>query len=173
MNSAIERLANQIAQATEGLSERELSWNPGRKWSIAEVLEHLSLTYTGTTIVFNRCLEANKASARTPSLKDRVGAFVVTRLGFLPSGREAPKPTRPKGKPPEAVLANIRNDLAAMDEAIAQCERKFGDDRKLVDHPIIGPLTAAEWRKFHCVHGRHHLRQIQRLRRFLPPDQAP
>jgi hypothetical protein len=30
-----------------------------------------------------------------------------------------------------------------------------------LDHPFIGPLTADQWRKFHWVHGRHHIRQMQ------------
>ena len=38
----------------------------------------------------------------------------------------------------------------------------FGSDVKLVNHPFLGPLTSDEWRRFHCVHGRHHLRQIRR-----------
>jgi len=51
-----------------------------------------------------------------------------------------------------------------MDDMIARCEEKFGSSSKLLDHPILGPLTGAEWRKFHLVHGRHHVKQIRRLR---------
>jgi hypothetical protein len=31
----------------------------------------------------------------------------------------------------------------------------------------LGPLTGAQWRKFHLVHGRHHARQIRQLRAGL------
>jgi hypothetical protein len=34
----------------------------------------------------------------------------------------------------------------------------------VLDHLILGPLTAAQWRKFHWIHGRHHVKQILRLR---------
>jgi hypothetical protein len=51
-----------------------------------------------------------------------------------------------------------------MDEAIAQCESRFGKQNRLLDHPILGPLTGRQWRKFHWVHGHHHLKQIQGLR---------
>jgi hypothetical protein len=51
-----------------------------------------------------------------------------------------------------------------MDRCIALCEEKLGSRRKLLDHPILGPLTGAEWRKFHLVHGLHHVKQIRRLR---------
>jgi hypothetical protein len=30
-----------------------------------------------------------------------------------------------------------------------------------MDHLILGPLTAGQWRKFHWVHGQHHARQIR------------
>ena len=71
---------------------------------------------------------------------------------------------RPRGVPIEKVLAEIGAKIAEMDEIITRCEEKLGARSKLLDHPILGPLTAAQWRKFHLVHGRHHIKQI-RLRR--------
>jgi hypothetical protein len=65
------------------------------------------------------------------------------------------------------VLSGIGQDLAGMDDAIQRCEQRFGSDLKLVNHPILGPLSAGEWRRFHSVHGRHHLRQIRRLRSLM------
>ncbi|HEY3972851.1 MAG TPA: DUF1569 domain-containing protein [Candidatus Sulfotelmatobacter sp.] len=47
---------------------------------------------------------------------------------------------------------------------IARCEKQQGRSRKLLDHPILGPLTGNQWRKFHLVHGLHHVKQIRRLR---------
>jgi hypothetical protein len=34
----------------------------------------------------------------------------------------------------------------------------------LLDHLILGPLRATEWRKLHLVHGQRHLKQLLRLR---------
>src|ERR1700721_2221583 len=34
----------------------------------------------------------------------------------------------------------------------------------IMGDPILGPLTAGQWRKFHLVHGMHHVKQIRRLR---------
>jgi hypothetical protein len=167
MNPLIERLSNQISQCTEGQSAQNLAWHPEGKWSIAEILEHLSLTYTGTKLVFDRCLQAGKTSATEATFKGRVGTFLVTRLGYLPNGRQAPAPTRPKGRSSDTVPSGIRQDLAGMDDAIQRCEQRFGSDLKLVNHPILGPLSAGEWRRFHYVHGRHHLRQIRRLRSMM------
>ncbi len=62
------------------------------------------------------------------------------------------------------MQAEIGLRIAEMDDMIARCEEKFGLSRKLLDHPILGPLTGEEWRKFHLVHGLHHVKQIRRLR---------
>lgn len=85
-------------------------------------------------------------------------------LSYLPTGREAPQFTLPRGTPGETVQAEIGLRISEMDDMIARCEGKFGLRRKLLDHPILGLLTGEEWRKFHLVHGRHHVKQIRRLR---------
>jgi hypothetical protein len=51
-----------------------------------------------------------------------------------------------------------------MENLISECDSQFGHGKPIAEHPILGPLTAREWRKFHWVHGRHHARQIIRLK---------
>ena len=128
------------------------------------MLEHLYLTYTGTAKGFERCLEEGKPLASSPTMKQRFRTAVVTGAGYFPTGREAPKVSRPKGTPADKVIADIGPQIAAMDEAIAKCEACHGKSTRLLDHPVLGPLTARQWRKFHWVHGRHHVKQILRLR---------
>ena len=164
MDSELKQLHSAIASASGGMTVPELTRHPPGKWSIAEVLEHLYLTYTGTVKGFERCLKEGRTLARTPTLKDRLRATVVTGLGYMPGGRKAPERATPRGMPPEEVVKAIGPAIAAMDELIAQCESQFGQRTRLLDHPILGPLTGRQWRRFHCVHGRHHLKQIWRLR---------
>jgi hypothetical protein len=163
MDPGLKSLQQEIDAAIAGLTAEQLSWHPPGKWCVAEVLEHLYLTYTGTIKGFERMLEAGKPIVTPPTLKQRVGNVVVLGFAYLPSGREAPKMSRPKGLPQEKVRAEIVAKIAEMDEFLSRCEEKMGRG-KLLDHPILGPLTAAEWKKFHGVHGRHHLKQIRRLR---------
>jgi len=54
-----------------------------------------------------------------------------------------------------------------MDAVIAQAEEKFGKSTRLLDHPVLGPLSGAQWRKFHLVHGELHIRQLRRLREAI------
>ena len=163
MEPHLERLQHTLNAAIAGFSTEQLTWHPEGKWSAAEVLEHLYLTYTGTIKGFERVLEAGKPIVTPATLKQRVGIVVVLGFSHLPSGREAPKMARPRGLPQEKVLAEIVPKIAEMDDFLSRCEQKMGH-RKLLDHPILGPLTAAQWRKFHLVHGLHHIKQIRRLR---------
>jgi hypothetical protein len=29
-------------------------------------------------------------------------------------------------------------------------------------HPVLGPLNTAQWRKFHYMHGHHHVLQMRK-----------
>ncbi len=164
MEPPLKRLTDAIAAVTRCMSAADLARHPAGKWSAAEVLEHLYRTYTSTAKVFTRCLQAGHPLVTPPTLKQRIAAAVTTGLGIMPGKREAPAYTRPQGMPVEKLLAEIEGQIAAMDAIISQCEDRYGKRVKLLDHQILGPLTGKQWRKFHWVHGCHHIRQIERLR---------
>jgi hypothetical protein len=164
MDSGLVTLKQIIESVVEGMSAEQLSWHPPGKWCAAEVLEHLYLTYTGTIKGFERVIEAGKPMATRRSLKQGWGTLIVVGLGHLPTGRKAPRTTEPRGLQPEKVRNEIGNKIVAMDAIIAECEARFGRSNRLLDHPVLGPLTGAQWRKFHLVHGRHHVKQLHKLR---------
>jgi hypothetical protein len=164
MNFDLERLQNDIASATADLSPEACTWHPDGKWSVAQILEHLYLTYTATTKGFERCIANGAPLARVPTFRDRIRTFVVTRCGYLPEGRVAPKQATPRGLPREEVCANLIPRLLDMDAVIDQAAQKYGPSTRLLDHPILGPLGAREWCIFHRIHGHHHVKQILRLR---------
>jgi len=164
MDSRLEKLRESLASAVEGLSSEQLSWHLPGKWCAAEVLEHLYLTYTGTITGLERVIRKAKPLASRASMAQRLLRFVVVALGHMPAGRKAPTVVRPRGLPAEQVRNEIGAKLAAMDAIIAQCEARFGRRVKMLDHPLLGPLTATQWRKLHLVHGRHHQKQLLHLR---------
>ena len=164
MDSCLQRLRESVEAAVRSASAEELSRRAEGKWCAGEVLEHLLLTYTGTVKGFQRCLEAQAPLATSSTWRHRLLTALVVGVGYMPSGREAPKSARPRGAAIENVLAEIGPQIGAMDEVIGKCEQRYGRNTKVLDHPILGPLTAQQWRKFHWVHGQHHLKQIRRLR---------
>ena len=164
MDPHLRRLQQEIVAAIAGLTSQQLVSHPPGKWCAAEVLEHLYLTYTGTIKGFGRLLEAGQPLASHSTWKYRAQSLLVVGFGYMPRGREAPKSARPRGLPPETVVADIGPKISEMDAILTQCAVKFGSRDKVLDHPILGPFSIEQWRKFHLIHGLHHVKQIRRLR---------
>jgi len=92
MDTYLQRLQDAIASAIQGMTAEDLTRHPEGKWSTAEVLEHLYLTYTGTAKGFERCLQTGKPLVHPPTWKDRLFTAIVTDLvGNL-------RPLRPQGQ---------------------------------------------------------------------------
>jgi hypothetical protein len=164
MHSESEVVRVAIERATAGMSAAQLAWHPEGKWCVAQVLEHLSLTYSGTAKGLRRVLESGETTVRRPTVKERVRTFVLVGLGYFPAGREAPQPVTPREEAPLGVVDSIQRNLSEMDKAITACEQQFGPAAVVLVHPILGPLSLNQWRKFHCIHCLHHVKQIQALR---------
>jgi hypothetical protein len=160
----LERLRQEIESAVAGLSAEQLSAGPPGKWCAAEILEHLYLTYTGTTKGFERLLQAEPPPANRPTWQNRFGTFVVVGIGYFPKGRKSPPVAKPRGLRADQVRSEIAAKIREMDEVMTRCEAKFGPRRKVLDHPLLGPFSVAQWRKFHLVHGLHHVKQIRLLK---------
>jgi hypothetical protein len=87
--------------------------------------------------------------------------MLLLDIGYFPPGRQAPERVVPRGMPADEVRQGIFAEIEKMAAKLGQCEGKFGARTKILDHPILGPLTAEQWRKFHWVHGRLHAKQIR------------
>jgi glutathione S-transferase len=169
MHPTTKQIHDAITGAVAGLSEDQMREHPEGKWDTAAILEHLALTYSATTRVMQKALTAGKPIATSSTPTHRVRRLVVLNLSYIPGGRQAPKQVVPSqalsGKEArELILAN----LAKMDEALAQCEQRFGSKVKIADHAVLGPIPLGGWRKFHVLHTRHHIKQIERLARTPP-----
>ncbi len=161
MNAYLERLRQELEDATAAASPSALAQAPAGKWNAAQILEHLFLTYKNTNRGMAKCLAQGAPLATRATLKHRVATLLVVKLGYFPAGRQAPERATPRGMPTEEVLRAIAPELQKMNSDLEACERRFGARTKILDHPFLGPLTAEEWRRFHCIHGRHHARQIR------------
>jgi DinB superfamily len=172
MDFRLDKLKQSLESAVEGMSSEQWSWHPPGKWCAAEVLEHLYLTYTGTIKGFERVMTSGKPLASRASIAHRALTLLIVGLGHMPAGRKAPAMVRPKGLSIEKVRNELGAKIVAMDAIIAQCEARFGRRVPVLDHPILGPLTAPQWIKLHVVHGRHHHKQLLRLRESATKQMA-
>jgi DinB superfamily len=172
MDSRLEELKEAVESAVEGMTSEQMNWRPATKWCAAEVLEHLYLTYSGTIKGFSKVMQSGRPLGTRASVVQRVRKLVVVGFNHMPTGRKAPATTQPRGLPTEQVRAEVGAKIVEMDAIIAQCEARFGRGSHLLDHPVLGPLTARQWRKFHLVHGRHHVKQLLRIRDARKRDQS-
>jgi hypothetical protein len=163
MDFYLQRTLTAIERETGGMPVEELSWHREDKWSAAQVLEHLSLAFSSTSKAMERVIEQGRPDKKRPNARQWLATLVVVKAGYFPSGRQAPEFTLPRGLDAADALRTIREALIQMDSTIAEAEAKLGKGLIAV-HPIIGPLTARQWRKFHWAHTRHHMKQIARLR---------
>lgn len=146
--------------AASGLDDEAGAVRVNGRWSIAEIVEHLDRTYTGTTKGFQRCLDLGTPRASAATLVSRTRKLVVVTLGFFPTGVEAPRHVLPSGQVAlSAVMAGVRENLAVLDRTAGAVEARWGR-QPVLDHPILGPFSIADWMRFHEVHTRHHRQQI-------------
>lgn len=165
MHKHLQRVEQAIDNTLQGMSNEQLAWHKEGKWSAADILEHLSFTYSGSAMLLERCIRNGLISANVPIWSQRLRAFLVTVLHYMPTGWQSPSMVAPKGSPPEIVITEVRRQLLAADDAIRRCETRFGSRATVANHPLLGPLTAPQWRVFHLVHTLHHMKQIAQIRK--------
>jgi len=156
----LEFVRRETERSTRGASPDAWLRGPKGKWNSLQILEHLVLSYTATTKGLLRTMEAGEPPRGKPGLQQRMRCLYVLGLGRFPSGIESPQQTSPRGGLGDDPLRRFNDALVAMDATLADAEKRFGTRTRLLNHPILGPLTAQAWRRFHQVHGRHHLKQI-------------
>ena len=165
MHPITKQIRDAIANSTEGLSEAQMRQHPEGKWDTAAILEHLALTYGSTARIMQKCVKEGKPLGTSATLKHRVARGLVLRLSYIPTGRKAPKHVVPAGIGATEARDLVFTNLEKMDAAFAECEQRFGNKVKIADHPVLGPIALSGWRKFHLLHTRHHMKQVDALTR--------
>jgi hypothetical protein len=156
----LESIRRETELATRGISPDAWLRAPQGKWNSLQILEHLLLSYTATTKGLLRTLETGQPKHASPDLSQRLKCIYVLGLGRFPSGVEAPQHTVPRLGMGDNPLRRFNDSLVAMDATLTDAEKRFGARTRVLGHPVLGPLTAQAWRRFHQVHGRHHLKQV-------------
>lgn len=173
MSPHLEKVRGEAERLTRDFSPEDWRHTSNGKWSASLILEHLLLTFTATTKGTLKTMRAGEPFCREATWKDQAGRFYVLRMGRMPGGLKAMKNIAPREGLPNNNLCLFNDSLVAMDTALTDAERRFGKKTRILDHPMLGPLTAEEWRRFHRVHAEHHLRQIAVLRSGVERVKVP
>lgn len=166
-SSLVRGVVEQVDASVAGMNEAEMSWHPEGKWSAAEIIEHLSLAFLVTVKAGRFVLRQKDREIRRSTFLERVMVALVVDYGYFFMRLKAPRMVTPRGMAPEEAKKAMRQSLIDLDEVLRQCQEELGAHRNFLPHPFLGPLTVEQWRKFHMVHTRHHMKQVQALRRKM------
>lgn len=168
MHRDIQQARDTLFDAIRDLAPDQADVVTGVKWSVAGIVEHLSLSYSKSSAGMARRLEKGTGvPARSRTLRQRVQQFIVVTLGYFPAGRESPAAVVPTGRRYLDLFADLERVFSELDANLTATASALGGSRAVLDHPVLGPFSVNQWRRFHLVHTRHHAKQI-RTRRQLP-----
>jgi Protein of unknown function (DUF1569) len=167
LKSALEPLADEIARAT--LDEAQVAPLPGQgRWCAQQVMEHLILTYRFTSETVGKHLKSGKVPRSRRTLLEFFIRMQTLGMGYMPDGVRAIGVMRPKEYAPEAGAATAARFMAAaeeMDQLLVAARKKFGIEA-CGEHPFYGVMRVDEWRRYHSLHARHHLAQLENAIRY-------
>jgi hypothetical protein len=172
MHPVLGKLQRELSDGLSGLSaEQTQVRRAAGKWSIQQIVEHLVLTYGSTSRILEGRVAKGTPTLARPTLAQRVMQFTVLTVGYFPTGRHSPETEAPPEVTERKLSAKELNEglaevLFPMSAWLNEAERLFGAKTRCLSHGTLGPMSVEQWRRFHFVHGEHHLRQILALRKM-------
>jgi hypothetical protein len=171
MDDDLKKLKYELAKALRGLSAEQTQLTPTNhpdKWNIQQIIQHLVLSYESTIAMFRDRLIKGVPTNRKLTAKNFFAQTLLLNLGYFPKGRQAPPLVSPSDSEPplsgDELRAKAFGSLAEMDKILEANYRLFGR-RRCTPHFVLGPLSVLQWYRFHFLHGRHHTRQIEAIRK--------
>jgi hypothetical protein len=138
---------------------------PGGGWSFAEVYSHILQATIGSTIAAERC--ANGTCEATQQGISLLGRLVLFFRRFPPV----------KVKTPAAEAARMKIVKMTKEEArnlLVKCRSRIDTITPHINgasahsrfkHSRFGMMNAGQWYKFILVHLKHHLKQLERVKK--------
>lgn len=148
-----------VARAVEGLTGAQWNFKPGAdRWSVAEILEHLSVVEE--RVVENVFPKLNGAPATEGNGDSReMDALVIAKGSDRSTVLQAPPAIAPSGRwAPEESLERF---LAGSERVAAFLQAPEAPLRgHLWPHPALGPLDGYQWVSLTAAHNERHTKQI-------------
>ncbi|MBV8857160.1 MAG: DinB family protein [Acidobacteria bacterium] len=168
----IDRTRARLLAAVEGLSDGQQTYSPAPgRWSVAELVEHLSIVEGNVAGLLGRLLgKAEESAAAAPPPAPDLFNDPVSIEEFVERSRavklEAPERVRPAGLPLADSLARLKDSRAALHSLRPRVERADGRALRF-PHPAWGPLDLYQWLLFVGAHEDRHLAQIEALKQTM------
>lgn len=160
-----DKIREQLKETIGNLTDEQASALPeGEKWTIAQIVEHLSKVEDGITRISAKLLGKAQENAKTADGKIKISDEFLQNIARAKDQKfNAPEIVHPQGN------QTISESLAKMEEN----RRRLNELRPLFEsvecsgykfpHPTFGELTAHEWLALVGGHEARHLAQIKRI----------
>lgn len=165
MHPVLARAAYAFAEevAAIDLAEAQISPDPKlNRWCGQQVVEHLILSMKKSREELQRSLRSKSSRSKRSTLLQHALSFQLF-FGSMSRGLPAlPSLTPVTFTPQDGMMLSARllAEAEELSNLLAECRLAFGL-RPCGNHPIYGPLRVEEWRHYHAVHLRHHLKQFK------------
>ncbi len=148
-----------LIRPTEGLSPMQLQYKPAPdRWSVAECLEHITVTEGFILGNINKTLQQEAAFSASGFGDDGVVKTVADRSTRI----KGPEILMPTGRwPHDRLLAEFRVTRGRSFDFAATTEtqlRKYS-----FAHPLLGPLDCYQWLLLIGAHGERHRQQVEEV----------
>jgi hypothetical protein len=161
-----------LLRGVEGLSDEQQVFraSPGR-WSVAEIVEHLSMVEASVARLLVSLLGKAEAAGHA---REAGAAFApVSIAGFVEQSRaqkyNAPESARPTGVPLAESVARLRETRAGLHNLRPRFE-SVDCAAVRFPHPAFGPLDLYQWLAFLGAHDARHLAQINALKETMKAE---
>ncbi len=163
--SANTKIREQFTEVIRGISPDEAKSVPeGEKWTLEQIVEHVSIVGYGISRICAKLLGAAKQQNRPSDGSFALSANFGERATVMSGTKaEAPERVHPTGK------VSIDESLSLLATS-SQAFDSLRSDMETIDlagqtfpHPFFGDLTAGEWLVMAGLHEGRHAAQIERL----------
>lgn len=156
---------DQLAVIVAGLSEHEATALPdGEKWSIQQIVEHVSIVDDGMSKICAKLLGEAKIAGNPGTDVAQLSPEFGQKAGQISTMKvEAPERVHPTGDVP---IEESLKRMAVSADAFASMKSDFESydlTQHKFPHPFFGNITATEWLVLLGGHKMRHAKQIQKL----------
>ncbi len=164
--AANDKIREKLKEIVENLTDEQLNFLPeGERWTVAQIVEHLSLVEDGMTRISRKLLNEAKENGKTSDGTVKISEeFFQKAQSSIGQKLEAPDHVHPKsGQTVPESLAKMEENRKRLNELRPLFESVECSDYKF-PHPAFGELTAHEWL---ALIGGHEMRHIEQIKRIL------
>lgn len=160
-----DRVRADLVAVVSDLSD-ELAFRPidGEKWTIAQIVEHISIVDEGASKICAKLLGKSEPKSTTAGTAVRVSENFLRHYTTINDVKlEAPERVQPSG------TVSISDSIARMDQnrkRLRELQPQFessGGNPATFPHPYFGQMTAVEWLILIGGHEARHTTQIRKL----------